>query len=322
VVDGEPLYVFPSRLLTRETDRVDPYESIRATLRRSLVGGGRFTWVREPGSALAVACWPFSQVMHAYALSDPVSGPARFPGLTRGLNGYRDPKGGYRESIGRGKRYFDDNAWVGLAFLQRHAFSGGQHSRHRAVSLDEVVQGGLDPTTGGILWVEDGDTFNACSTGAGALLHTELGGNIDASLDFLSSLRNADGLVRDHMRADGSIEASIYSYNQGLLMAAALRAGDRRLAEQACEAGDAYFTVDRLWEQAVCFNAIYAKARLRIGDSAQIRDYADRLEVEGRDEHGWFTAAGRYDEGSVLDTAGALQIFTLLRFGHLIQRVV
>jgi predicted alpha-1,6-mannanase (GH76 family) len=180
----------------------------------------------------------------------------------------------------------------------------------------------LDPTTGGILWVEDGDTFNACSTGAGALLHTELGGNIDASLDFLSSLRNADGLVRDHLRADGSIEASIYSYNQGLLMAAALRAGDRRLAEQACEAGDAYFTVDRLWEQAVCFNAIYAKARLRIGDSAQIRDYADRLEVEGRDEHGWFTAAGRYDEGSVLDTAGALQIFTLLRFGHLIQRVV
>ena len=174
----------------------------------------------------------------------------------------------------------------------------------------------------GILWVEDGDTFNACSTGAGALLHTELGGNIDASLDFLSSLRNADGLVRDHLRADGSIEASIYSYNQGLLMAAALRAGDRRLAEQACEAGDAYFTVDRLWEQAVCFNAIYAKARLRIGDSAQIRDYADRLEVEGRDEHGWFTAAGRYDEGSVLDTAGALQIFTLLRFGHLIQRVV
>ena len=175
---------FPSRLHTRETGRMDRYESTRATLRRSLVGRGRFTWVREPGSALAVACWPFSQVMHAYALSDPVSGPARFPGLTRGLNGYRDPKGGYRESVGRGKRYYDDNAWIGLAFLQRHAFSGGQHSRHRAVSVDEVVQGGLDPTTGGILWAEDGDTFNACSTGAGALLHAELGGNIDASLQL------------------------------------------------------------------------------------------------------------------------------------------
>ena len=72
----------------------------------------------------------------------------------------------------------------------------------------------------------------------------------------------------------------------------------------------------------MCFNAIYAKARMRIGESPQIREYADRLEEQGRDEHGWFTAAGRYDAGSVLDTAGALQIFTLLRFGHLIHRVV
>jgi len=301
---------------------VDPYESTRATLRRSLVGGGRVTWVREPGSPLAVTCWPFSQVMHAYALSDPVSGPARFPGLSRGLGGYRDPRGGFRESIGRGKRYYDDNAWLGLAFLQRHVFSGGTHSRVRAASIDEFVQGGLDGATGAILWVEGGETYHACSTGSGALLHAALGGDIRASLDFLSGLRDADGLVRDHVRADGTVEPSIYSYNQGLLIAAALQAGDHQLADEASEAGTAHFTADRLWGQAVSFNAIYAKAQLRMGAPAAITEYADRLVEEGRDDAGWFTRAGRYDDGAVLDTAGALQIFTMLRFNHLIDRAL
>lgn len=302
--------------------RVNRYEDTRSTLRRSLAGGGRVTWVHEPGSPVAVTCWPFSQVMHAYALSDSVSGPARFPGLARGLAGYRDPRGGYRESIGRGKRYYDDNAWIGLAFLQRHAFSGGTASRRRAADIDEFVQTGLDETSGAIRWVEDGDTLNACSTGAGALLHAELGGDVRESLDFLASLRDSDGLVRDHVRADGSIEPSIYSYNQGLLISAAYSAGDAVLALDAAEAGAAHFTPARLWRQAVCFNAVYVKALLRLGQSASIREYADMLHDTGRDQAGWFTRAGRYDEGAVLDTAGALQIFTLLEFPHLIERVV
>ncbi len=62
-----------------------PHEHVRATLRRGLVGGGRFTVVREPRSALSVALWPYSQVLHAFAISDRVSGPARFPGLEYGL---------------------------------------------------------------------------------------------------------------------------------------------------------------------------------------------------------------------------------------------
>lgn len=298
------------------------YESTRATLRRSLAGGGRVTWVHEPGSPVAVTCWPFSQVLHAYALSDSVSGPARFPGLVRGLAAYRDPRGAYRESIGRGKRYYDDNAWLGLAFLQRHAFSTGRASRQRASDIDEFVQSGLDPATGGIQWVEDGDTQNACSTGAGALLHGLLGGRVDDSLDFLAALRNGDGLVQDHVRADGSIEPAVYSYNQGLLIAAAYRGGHPVLAREASEAGNEYFTVERLWQQPVCFNAVYAKAQLLVGRGETVREYAAMLDQEGRDHAGWFTLAGRYDDGSVLDTAGALQMFMLLEFPHLIDRVV
>jgi hypothetical protein len=298
-----------------------PHDATRSTLRRSLVGRGRFTVVREPRSALAVTLWPYSQVLHAYAICDQVSGPARFPALARGVQAYRDPRGAYRESIGRGRRYYDDNAWVGLAFLQRHLVSGGQRSRERAREIDQFVQSGLDDS-GGIRWVENGETINACSTGAGALLHTILGGDIRSSLEFLTALRNSDGLVRDHLKADGTIEPSVYSYNQGLLITAASWAHQPSLAREASEAGEAYFTAQRLWEQPLAFNAIYAKAQLRMGVDGAIREYAARLHEEGRDDNGWFTRAGRYDEGCVLDAAGALQIFTLLEFPQLVAAAV
>lgn len=301
---------------------MDAFGSTRAALGHCLVGGGRFTWVHEPGSPLAVTCWPFSQVMHAFALADAVSGPARFPGLAAGLAAYRDPRGGHRESIGRGRRYYDDNAWLGLAMLQRHAISTGARARHRATEIDRHVQAGLDPATGGILWVEGGDTYNACSTGAGALLHARLGGDVTASLRFLSDLRNADGLVRDHVRSDGSIAPAVYSYNQGLLVAAARAAGHARLHGEALDAAEAHFTADRLWSQPVVFNAVYVRALVGSGPLAAVREYAQRLADHGHDEHGWATGAGRYDQTRVVDTAGALQIHGLLRFTALAERAV
>ncbi len=296
-------------------------ESARSTLDGSLVGRGRFTVVREPRSPLAVTLWPYSQVLHAFAICDQVAGPARFPALARGLGAYRDPRGAYRESIGRGRRYYDDNAWVGLAFLQRHLISAGGYSRHRAKELDAFVQSGREPG-GGIRWVEGGDTLNACSTGAGALLHTVLGGDVRESLRFLADLRNSDGLVRDHVRADGTVEPSIYCYNQGLLIAAASQAQQHDLARAASEAGEAHFTVDRLWQQPLAFVAIYAKAQLRLGVTATIETYAERLHTRGRDDQGWFTRAGRYDDGRVLDAAAALQILTLLDFPQLAARTL
>lgn len=296
-------------------------EQTRTLLRRALVGRGRFTVVREPGVGLSVSLWPYSQVLHAFAISDQVAGPARFPGLARGVQAYRSPRGAYWESIGRGQRYYDDNAWVGLAFLQRHLISGGSFSRQRAAELDDFVRSGLEDS-GGIRWVEGGETVNACSTGAGALLHASLGGDISASLDFLSGLRNADGLVRDHVMADGSIEPSIWSYNQGLLIAAATTAGHKDLARETAEAGRAHFTADQLWGQPVAFNAVYAKAQARLAPDPAIAEYAARLFESGRDEQGWFTLAGRYDEGKVLDAAAALQIFSILDFPQLVARVV
>ena len=63
---------------------------------------------------------------------------------------------------------------------------------------------GLAPT--------DREYFAAAAAGGGTFLCGPL-------------MRN-DGLVADHIRADGSVEPSVWAYNQALLLQLASRAGD------------------------------------------------------------------------------------------------
>ena len=168
--------------------------------------------------------------------------------------------------------------------------------------------------------MEDGDTQNACSTGAGALLHAAARWSRGRLLDFLAALRNHDGLVQDHVRADGSIEPAIYSYNQGLLIAAAYRRQPPVLAREASGPAMVLHGGASL-AAAGCFNAVYAKAQLLVGRGEIVREYATMLDQEGRDHAGgspW--RAGTTT--ALLDTAGALQMFMMLEFPHLIDRVV
>lgn len=267
---------------------------------------GPAAFVREPRSVAPVTCWPLSQVIHAAAMI----APERVPPLFRGARAYRAGQG-YRESPLRGKRYYDDNAWMALASLQHYRVTGNLRSLSRA----QWIAGFLGEGTrdGGCRWVEGGDTVNACSTGAAALVACELGRDAGRSLRALAEMRRADGVVGDHLRADGTFDEAAFSYNQGLLIGLAARCGERRLLADAIDAGSAYYTPDRLWQQPVAFNAIYARGLVRAGAPLRrIADYADELWQRGRDGGGWFTAAGRYDDGKVLDTAAAAQLLAIV----------
>ncbi|MHB2020175.1 MAG: hypothetical protein ACYCW6_24840, partial [Candidatus Xenobia bacterium] len=70
----------------------------------------------QPASA-----WTYGQTMVA-ALD---AGDTReFDNLTQGLQNYKSPDGGYSPGTngvsGTGNRYYDDNAWIGLAFMQAY----------------------------------------------------------------------------------------------------------------------------------------------------------------------------------------------------------
>lgn len=292
-------------------------ELARRSLERSLIGVVGLKVVREPrpsllGRWLPTQAWPISQVMHALALTDPWLGPQEFGPVAAGLELYRHGAG-YRDAPVTGTRYYDDNAWLGLAFLQHSRLTSTKSSYRAAKRLDAFVHTGFDPVRGGVLWVEGGSTVNACSTGSAAVLGAGLGRDVSGHVDLMARLRDDRGLVRDHIRADGSIDGRVFTYNQGLLVAAALDTGAGELAEEAATAAVRGFGDDDWWRQPLAFNAILAKAlwRADVG-RAVVAAYAERLWREGRDERGWFTRAGRYDSGFVLDAAAALQVFAVV----------
>jgi hypothetical protein len=151
-----------------------------------------------------------------------------------------------------GDRYYDDNAWVGLALVQLERLCPGRGHVQRAESLFRFAAGGWDtrpdvPSPGGVFWTEQG-------RGAGAANHdrntvsnapnAQLGLHQDELVPdgggrhrharahdmyawvnvTLAAGRDtgepATGLFFDKVRGDGTIDRTQWTYNQGSMIGA------------------------------------------------------------------------------------------------------
>lgn len=128
-------------------------------------------------------------------------------------------------------RYYDDNGWIAMAFLE--AYDLTHDRRHLSLALDAynfALSGEDDKLGGGIYWHEDRtDTKNTCSSGptmiAALMLH-----NITNQPQYLQSakrlydwtrshMQDDDGLVFDHITVpEGKIQGAKVSYNAGTLL--------------------------------------------------------------------------------------------------------
>jgi hypothetical protein len=283
--------------------------------------------VREPGGLRAVPLWPFSQVLHAAVLV----GAAEVPALRGSLESYRRGAA-YAERPRTRRHYYDDNAWVGLALLD----SGDAATAARVLEFLREGCVTLPEGSVGVRWVEGGDALHACSTGSTGLLALRLA---DAVVDdaaeraallalasgctsFLEELLDADGLVADHRRPDGSVDPAVYTYNQALLVG--LLAGSGRIDDALALARRvlAAFDPARLWAHAPAFNAILVRELVRLDALRPAPDlrawcttYLDRAWTQARDPaSGLLTAGGigRYDDGVVLDHAALVGAMAVL----------
>lgn len=178
----------------------------------------------------------------------------------------------------------------------------------------------------GVLWVEGGATLHACSTGSAGLAAArltrrdsarlgELRGFAEECAAFLTGpLRDDEGLVADHLRPDGSVEGTVWTYNQGLTIGLLAELGRvdqaRDLAERAC----GRFGHMQLWEQPPAFTAILVRELIELhrvdGDFRWLgfcEDYLDRVWREARRPSDGLMRGGgigHYDSGVVLDHAG------------------
>ena len=323
---------------------------------------------RSPVAAL----WPFGQVLHAAIDVARLGrvGPTGEPGpgsptdqagganahladprvlvdaLYGALATYRSGEG-YATHPGGTLRFYDDNAWVGLAAFQanrqragRAAADGWLPVARRAATF---VLAGQDPD-GGVRWEERRDgrsPRNACSTAPAIALALALadldpdaadglvGAALGADVWLRANLVGPDGLVWDHIEPDGRVERTVWSYNLGSVIGADLawwrRTGEPsrldRARATAARSLDHLTDDDRLWRQPPAFDAVFFRNLLALHATDEVPGAVEALDAYL--ERAWTTARhpvtgrfteggiGAYDDGGTLDHAALVQLFAL-----------
>jgi hypothetical protein len=218
--------------------------------------------LHAPGTAAHL--WPFSRALAGTLdlagvepdLAANFDADAAIADRLQALERYWDAKGpspAYSSDVlgsrFGGDRYYDDNAWVGLALVQLERLRPGSGLLGRAAELFRFAASGWDdrdvPHPGGVFWVEQGHGAgagnhdrNTVSTAPNAELGlhlAELTGapvagagtigpeemyewvltTLDASREGPSP---ATGLFWDKLRGDGTLDRAFWSYNQGTMV--------------------------------------------------------------------------------------------------------
>ena len=237
--------------------------------------------------------WPYGQVLEA-AIA--VGAETDVEMLLTGLERYWDGVA-YRSGIEGGDRFYDDNAWLGLAFFRIGRFE-------QAARIFRYATMGWDARRGGVYWTEGRNRDrNTVSTAPNAQLAMHLYARTghDAYRAWAQRMHDwvdatlrdpTDGLYWDHTDDTGVIEKTKWSYNQGCMAGLKASLG---LPESA--AGIVNATLPRIAGQPLVFNAIFFRNALELGlGHKEIAAYTTTLQTE-------------YDD--LLDQAAAVQLFAL-----------
>lgn len=248
--------------------------------------------------------WPFSQAMVATQVMSGIPAVGRhysadvtdrYRALELYWNSGTEPTGydSYlRPPLGQGgDKFYDDNEWNALGFIQRHYMTpgGDQAALDRAAEIFDLVVHGWDddpdhPCPGGVFWTQaDWSTDrNTISNGPGAevglhlYLHTGDRYYLDWALRMYEWVRACllapNGLYWDNIRLDGSIWEAQFSYNQGVMIGAGVllyrATGERKYLEQAEETAvkalEYYAEDERYFTQPARFHAIFFSNLLQL----------------------------------------------------------
>jgi len=280
--------------------------------------------------------WPFSQALWATMAVAPGDVPDRLSGLAS----YSRPEPRRPAEFaprygGAGVVYNDDNLWIALA-LER---LGDRQSLTTARHLLDLVEDGWDadsshPCPGGVFWTRLGANRdrNTVTTANAALLAVRLFQR-SGSPEQLAFARKAyewtkrclgreDGLVADHIDLAGRVDQTVWSYNQGAMIAAAARlyraTGERHYLIEAQRTASAALKAfhDPLGSgEPPVFLAIFYRdlAELR-SDRSGVQAFSDAAWAKARDPRtGLFRFGGRAP--TLLDQAAMVQIFAELAAG-------
>ncbi len=240
--------------------------------------------------------------------------------------------------------YYDDNAWVGLNYLQEYGLTHQQPDLARAEGIFRFVVSGWDTRTGvacpgGVFWEDVASSSrNTVSNAPNAEVGLEIYQATHDSYyltwakrmyDWVRGcLLNSNGMYYDNLNDSGSVSTALWSYNQGTMIGAGTLlyqvTGDRtylQQAEQTAAASVSYYNSGgNLYHQPDVFNAIFfrnlfALAKINHDPSyAQLAaSYADTAWLQDRQPNGLFNDPdGSGGESAENQTAPMAEIYALL----------
>lgn len=302
--------------------------------------------------------WPFSQAH--IALADLANAPAgqhyrsQLAQADQGQEHYWLALGGttgepgYASGVlapygGGGDFFYDDNEWVGLLDAQRYLTNRDAAALHRAEQIFALVRSGWDTDAshadpGGTFWTQaswstDRNTVSnmpAAELGLRLFQITHQPSYLTWSVklyDWTNTyLQRPDGLYNDHVGLDGTVDTTIWSYNQGVPVGVNVLlyqiTHQRKYLDEASRIANAayqyYVTAGTLDQQPAYFNSIFFKNLLLLESVTGGHRYREAMQAWA--DNAWNThrdpATGLYHFGSAetqtLEQAALVQTFAVL----------
>ncbi|RFS26987.1 glycoside hydrolase [Chitinophaga silvatica] len=272
------------------------------------------------------------------------NGKAYMKPVIHAINQYYDsqaPAPGYASYIvkeGREDRYYDDNQWIGIAYMDAYSRTRNKWYLTKGIEIYRFMMTGYDNVTGGgIYWKEnDKTTKNTRSNGPGILLAIQLyeATHQKSYLDTAVSLYNwvnqylhsADGLYWDAIKPaeNKRIDSALYAYNAGSMLQASVKLYHLtkknqylKAAQQIAESSYQHFfyrtkVKASYWFNAVLlrgFEALY-KTDLNLKYINAMQEYADWVWERERDRS--TNMVGVRPEKELLGQAGMIEIYARL----------
>jgi hypothetical protein len=313
------------QVMTNQQKAEQTYQALTTHFHVSESGLYREHYAPKPDDRAVSFLWPYSGLVSAVnALAAMPGGEAYHDDLARilgGLEHYWDADGAppgydsYIRSAGGGQKYYDDNAWLALDFVEAYRTLDDRQYLDKAIlTFQFVISGWSDDLGGGIYWREnDPETKNTCSNGPTAvlalMLYQETGDEQYLTwarqiLDWTAQLKSPDsGVYWDHLKRDGSIDKRTYTYNTGTIIHAnALLyqiSGEERYLQEAqalAAASREHFVKDdpvadiAIYPDTPWFNVILFRGYLALyeADPARDRTYIDAMRANV--EYAWANA--------------------------------
>jgi predicted alpha-1,6-mannanase (GH76 family) len=136
--------------------------------------------------------------------------------------------------------YYDDMAWLALALQRLDAVDGRRRPRRRVRNLAGALRSAhTQDLGGGVFWNTTRDYKNTPSTAPAALFFARAGDTARAQelLDWLRArlYDQESSLYLDGVKADGRVERSLHTYNQGTVLGALVAVGGRENLQHAAD---------------------------------------------------------------------------------------